>query len=63
MSVDFDVGGQQGTFSLEEVLLWIMDWYLSRNEWFEVLDMLMDLFLTNSFSFHKIVIEVNCGLM
>ncbi len=46
------------TFSLEEVLLWIMDLYFSWKQQFEVKNVLMDLFLqTRSFCLHNILTD------
>ncbi len=39
---------QEMNFSLEEALLWIMGSYFSWKQWFEVKNVLMDLFLTNT---------------
>ncbi len=48
MSVDFDVRyNRRCTFSLEEVLLWIMYWYFRQKQRFEVKHILIDVFLTN----------------
>ncbi len=46
------------TFSLEEVLLWIMESYFDQKQWFEVKNILMmDLFLTNTELFTSQVIK------
>ncbi len=43
MQVDFDVrDNRRCTFSLEEALLWIMDLYFRKKQWFEVKHMLTD---------------------
>ncbi len=72
MYVDFDVrDNRRWTFSMEEGLLWIMDSYFSRKQWFEVKTVLMmDLFLTNTqlltsqnMNWWTGVVWITCGLL
>ncbi len=59
------------TLSLEEALLWFMDWYFSRKQYFEVKNVLMmDLFLTNTHlsisqgnTWWTGVVWITCGLL
>ncbi len=66
MWVDFDVrNNRRWTFLLEEALLWIVDLYFGLEQRFEFKNILMDLFLTNSFSLHKTLTDGLewCGLL
>ncbi len=53
------------TFSLEEVLLWIMYSYFSWKQWLEFKNILMDLFLTNrqDVNWWTEVVWITCGLL
>ncbi len=65
MCVDFVVrDNRRWTSLLEEALLWIMDLYFVQK--FEIKNLFkMNLFLTNSFRFHKMLTDVLdwCGLL
>ncbi len=67
MLLDFDVrdwiGVKGWTFSLEEVLLLIMDSYFDQKWWFKVKNLsMMDLFITNLFVSKTFIYE-SCGLL
>ncbi len=68
MWLDFDVrDNRRWTYSLDEVLLWNMDSYLSRMQWFKVKNILMlDLFQLLSspdVNWWSGVVWITCGLM
>ncbi len=59
------IGVRGWTFSLEEVLLWIMDSYFDQKWWFKVKNLsMMILFITNLFTSQDIylwVMWITCG--
>ncbi len=55
--------GRGWTFSLEELLLWIMDSYFDQKWWFKVKNLSMMILFITIFSLHKTFIYESCGLL